>query len=104
MTLIAAALLIVVIIKFPIDMGIRIIKPRSFGQYLKVGAVISIWCALLILKIEVNESINLHSFNRISESRRLLHYFLFSIWSLILIWESTILVGNFIEKKVSNKR
>jgi hypothetical protein len=104
MTLISGGLLIVVMIKFPIDIGIRTINPQSFSQYLKIGAVIVIWSALLILKVEVNESANFHSFNRISESRRHLHYFLFSIWSLILIWETTIQVGNFISKKVSNKR
>lgn len=103
-TLITGALLIVVMIKFPIDMGIRIVKLQSFGQYLKIGAVIVIWCVLLILKVDVNESTNLHSFNRISESRRLLHYLFFSIWSLMLIWETTIQVGGFIAKKVSNKR
>ncbi len=44
---------------------------------------------LLTFKIYVNETINYHSscFTKIAESSRLWNYFLYSIWTTIVLWE-----------------
>ncbi len=100
-----SALLVIVILKYPIDIGLAILKPKKTIQYVNISIVLLLWIVLLLLKIDVNESVKTHlNFNSYSSDRRLLHYFIFSVWSSMVLWEVSFNIINWCNKQRNVKK
>ncbi len=87
--LLIVSLITFVFIKYHYDMCKRLTSYLAILKWKVFTPLIIISVLLLTLKIYVNETINFNNscFTRVSENARLWNYFLYSIWTSVILWE-----------------
>jgi hypothetical protein len=82
-----------------LSIGAALIESELIKRIVIMLPIIALSTALLTLKIYVNESNPFGGHSLIPERERLFNYFLFSVWTIVMLWEFYYILLSWLERK-----